>query len=130
MANVFGVVSLAGMPVQGRLIKEGPGRLVGGLKLAPGQVEANEDIGAHPDDRRRMHIPIGPQGVGRLGEVELKADARVASHLLVELPEEHRGSSHEVAARQLYNGQEVGRITWRLMPEVDKAVKPERKGSS
>ena len=33
-----------------------------------------------------------------------------------ELPEEFRKNEYELFVQQLYNGEEVGRITWRLVP--------------
>jgi hypothetical protein len=39
-----------------------------------------------------------------------------ASHLLVRIPETHHRRSHGVYIRQIYEGREVGRISWRLIP--------------
>ena len=120
-ARIFELETLADLPERSRLVLETPDWLGRGLKPLPSEFEAHDDAEAHPDDRSRMRIPLEPRGAGRLGAIELKADARVASHLLVQLPDEHQGASYEVAIRQLYEGQEVGRITWRLVSDLDEA---------
>src|SRR5688572_23838313 len=42
--------------------------------------------------------------------------ARIPLRLLVKIPEAMRQHEFELFARQVYEGEEVGRITWRLVP--------------
>lgn len=120
-ARIFGLEILAQLPERTRLILEVPAWLGHQFNPKLTEFEAHEDVEADPDDRARMRIPIQPHGAARLGDVELKADARVASHLLIEWPGDHHRAPHEVAVRQTYKGREVGRITWRLVPDRDKS---------
>jgi hypothetical protein len=117
--RIFGLEILAELPERARLRLEVPAWL--GHQFNPKLTEfvPHEDAESDPDDRARMRIPIEPHGVARLGDVALKADARVASHLLIEWPGDHHRAPHEVAVRQMYKGREVGRITWRLVPDRD-----------
>jgi hypothetical protein len=73
---------------------------------------------AYRVDRTRgtVQMPIKATGRYRLGTLVLPAKSRNRLRLLVEIPEELRHREYEVAVRQLYREQEVGRITWRLRP--------------
>jgi subtilase family protein len=62
-------------------------------------------------------IPINPQGRTRFGDVLFPAKSRTALRLLVQIPEEYRKQTYQVMARQLWEGEEVGRVTWQLQPE-------------
>jgi uncharacterized protein YegP (UPF0339 family) len=35
----------------------------------------------------------------------------------VHIPKSYRGGAYEVSVRQLFEGEEVGRVTWRLRPK-------------
>jgi hypothetical protein len=78
----------------------------------------HEDTDADPDERRRIRIPLHPNGHQLVGQIELRTAVSAPSHLLVHIPERHRDRPYEVAIRQLYAGREVGRITWRLVPKL------------
>lgn len=67
--------------------------------------------GADPTGRR-VQVPLG--GWMEFREVPLPVGARIAARLLVHLPEALRRHEYEVFVRQLYHGDEVGRVTWRL----------------
>jgi hypothetical protein len=119
--HVFELEAMADLPTGGRLILEVPAWLGRGLEQGATKFEEHEDADADPDDRPRLRVTLESRGATPLGTIELKADARAASHLLVRVPGEDRHSSFEVAIRQLYQGREVGRITWRLVPDLDEA---------
>jgi hypothetical protein len=53
------------------------------------------------------------------GEVPFPAKSRTAMRLLVHIPEEHRRRVFRIAVRQLWQGEEVGRVTWQLQPKRD-----------
>jgi serine protease len=72
------------------------------------------------DKKRRVALlPVNPFGRFRLGEAMFPAKSTNPMRLLVHIPEAYRDRPYEVSARQLFEGQEVGRVTWRL-------VRPER----
>ena len=114
--RVFELETLADLPDGSRLLLEVPAWLGRDLKPAPREFEEREDLDA--DDRQRVRIPVQPRGIVPLGAIELGANVRAASHVLVELPDEQEGAFYEVAVRQLFEGREVGRITWRLVPDL------------
>lgn len=67
-------------------------------------------------DRKRevAHIPINPHGRMLFGEVLFPAKSRAAFRLLVQIPERRRNEAYRVAVRQLWEREEVGRVTWQL----------------
>ena len=65
---------------------------------------------------RVVHIPINHCGRTRFPEVVFPAKARIPLRLLVRIPEKLRQHEFELFARQAYQGEEVGRVTWRLVP--------------
>ena len=106
---------IAQLPAGSRMALEVPHWLGHGIRPAHSNLEEHEDADTDPDDRRRVRIPLHPSGFARVGQVELRAGTAAASHLLVQIPAEHRKRPYEIAIRQLYAGREVGRITWRLV---------------
>lgn len=64
-----------------------------------------------------VYLPLNPQGQWRFDEVPFPARSRTEHRLLVHIPEERRDETHDVIVRQLYEGEAVGRVTWRLTPE-------------
>jgi hypothetical protein len=73
------------------------------------------------DKRRRVAIlPANPFGRFALGESVFPAKSTNPMRLLVHVPEEARDRPFEVFARQLFEGQEVGRVTWRLARQEKK----------
>ncbi|MBA4141737.1 MAG: hypothetical protein H0X43_01775 [Nitrosospira sp.] len=69
-----------------------------------------------PDRSRLVHLMIRPCGRVSFPEVVFSAKARIPLRLLVKIPEEMRQYQFELFARQVYEGEEVGRVTWRLVP--------------
>lgn len=66
-------------------------------------------------------LPLNPCGKRLLGDILFPARSRSQLRLLVSIPEELRKNTYEIAVRQLFRRQEVGRITWRLAPGVREA---------
>jgi hypothetical protein len=64
-------------------------------------------------------IPVNPHGLHRIGCALFPPKFAFPLRLLVHIPEEHRDHRYDVAVRQLYEAEEVGRITWRLVPTPD-----------
>ena len=116
-AQNFAFETLADLPGGGRMVLEVPDWLGQRLRPAPDVLEEHRAaVGADPDDRRVLRIRVDPNGRRALGEVELPAGATAESHLLVHVPVGQRDRRYEVAVRQMYEGREVGRLTWRLVP--------------
>lgn len=67
-------------------------------------------------DVDRVRVPINPHGVNQFLEVPFPSELRAKMRLSVEIPEELRKGVFEIYARQLYQGEEVGRVTWLLAP--------------
>ena len=71
------------------------------------------------DKKRQVGlIPVNPRGKRLLAEAIFPAKSRAAMRLLVHIPEDSRDKEYEVSVRQLWERQEVGRVTWRLAPNV------------
>ena len=64
-------------------------------------------------------IPVNPLGGQRMGCAVFPPKHAFPMRLLVHIPEAHRGGTYDVAVRQLCEGEEVGRVTWRLAPVVE-----------
>jgi len=73
-------------------------------------------IGILSKDPKRsiVLIPLNPNGRVLLGDVLFPARSRTSLRLLVQIPEKQRKASYQVAVRQLWEREEVGRITWQL----------------
>lgn len=67
---------------------------------------------------KRQLIVIKQFGRLKMPEIVYPAKIRNRMRLLVHLPRGLQKSSYDVAVRQLYKGQEVGRVTWRLQPKA------------
>ena len=61
-------------------------------------------------------LPVNPHGYTLLGEALFPGNSAAQLRLLVRIPERFRGQAYELFVRQLYGGEEVGRVTWRLEP--------------
>ncbi|MEZ0240245.1 MAG: hypothetical protein ACAH65_05555 [Chloroflexota bacterium] len=65
-------------------------------------------------DPRVGRVEIPPNARKALPATRFPAGSRARCRLLVELPLRH--GVHEVFVRQVYEGFEVGRVTWRIVP--------------
>jgi serine protease len=65
-------------------------------------------------------IPVNPHGRMRFGEVLFPAKSRMNLRLLVHIPDTHRKRTYRIAVRQIWEGEEVGRVTWQLQPRQAK----------
>jgi serine protease len=66
--------------------------------------------------RGRVRIPVNPHGAFTFDEVLFPAKARFRMRLIVQLPKGSRTAPYEAYVRQLHAKEEVGRVTWRLVP--------------
>lgn len=124
------------LPEGAELWLEAPVRLLDALGMG-GQyermeIEREEDeprdgdflqrlLGEPPgEDREVMALRMNPHGRSLFREVLFPARSRFRLRLLAHVPEEQRlRHAYEVFARQLYEGEEVGRVTWRIAPPAD-----------
>lgn len=108
-ARRFGLEVVARLPEGAQLRVEVPLNLLDALEPRPCVLQV--------DRRRKVAIvALRPSGRQRLGEAVLPARSRSALRLLVQVPKPQRKFAYEVAVRQLYEREEVGRVTWRLVP--------------
>jgi hypothetical protein len=91
----------------------------------PGAISASPDVilrqAVEPNPQAAFGEGSGTENSQTLGfEAEAGQDnfiyvrARNPMRLLVQIPEAYRDRPYEVFARQLFERQEVGRVTWRL----------------
>lgn len=92
--------------------------------------EKNVDIDRAKKEKT-MLVPVRNNGKHNIGKIYFKARSRIPLRLFVHIPEELRKNTYEVGVRQLYEGQEVGRITWHMIPkeEFDERQKQQKKKS-
>ena len=115
--QMFRFETIAQLPEGSRMAVQVPHWIGRGLKPAHTDVEEFEDAETDPKEPHRLRIYVEPSRLQSLGEIELPVATSAASHLLVQIPPKQRNRSHDVAIRQMYRGHEVGRITWRLLPD-------------
>lgn len=100
---------VAKLPKGARVFLEAPLSFIDGLQVRAPSLKVDEERGT-------IRLPINPHGRQSFGEMLFPAKSRTNLRLLVQIPKELRGNQYQVYARQLYREQEVGRITWRLVP--------------
>jgi subtilisin family serine protease len=71
--------------------------------------------------KHEARLPLNPHGRNLLGKAVFPAKMRAPMRLLVRVPPELRKHAYEVHVRQLFEGREVGRVTWRLAPRRRKS---------
>jgi serine protease len=116
-AHAFALETLADLPRGARLSLQVPRWLGRALSERHAGLEEYEDADADADDRGRVRIPLSADGTHLLGQIELPAGTMARSQLVVHLPSERRDRPYEASIRQLHEGLEVGRITWRFLQE-------------
>ncbi|MET0917378.1 MAG: hypothetical protein ABWY07_03005, partial [Burkholderiales bacterium] len=110
MARRFCLEVIAKLPRGSKCLLEAPLPLLQAMQaLSPGAI-VEGGVG---------RIPVNPHRPHRIGCALFPAKHAFPLRLLVHIPEPHRGHAYNVAVRQLYEGEEVGRVTWRLAPEAD-----------
>jgi len=74
-------------------------------------------ITASGQEPQMGRVAIGPHGRTALPAVLFPARSRSLCRLLVDMPLEPPQANSEVYVSQLYEGFEVGRVTWRIIPK-------------
>lgn len=100
------------LPVGAKVHLDAPWTLIDNLKMRGPQVSVNTKA------RQRGLLPLPPRGRMSLGEVFLGAGAQLPCHLRIQLPAGAPPHPCQVGVRQTYQGKEVGRISWTLLPHA------------
>ena len=66
--------------------------------------------------RNTVLIPINPHGDSYLGDVLFPAKSRMGLRLLVKIPKESRHNAYLISAKQFWEKEELGRVTWKIQP--------------
>jgi hypothetical protein len=114
--EVFQFEIIAELPKGSTLALQAADWIGRGLTPAPKSMKPFRDLVTDPANTARLRIPLPTHAAHTLGEIKLPARTAAASHLLVSVPAALHDKPYEVAILQRYKGQEVGRITWRLVP--------------
>jgi hypothetical protein len=115
--RAFVLETHAELPEGSQIALQVPHWIGRGLQPAYPKMEELEDAETDPENRRRLRIPVSRFGRQSLGRVELPAGTTAASHMLIQIPENQHKEPLKIYIRQLYEGREVGRITWLLLPK-------------
>jgi hypothetical protein len=117
-AQVFTFETLAHLPEDSQIVLQVPNWLGKGLRPSPDIREDEQETaaGSDQDEQRPVRIRVAPHGHQFLGPVELPAGTAAGSHLLVHVPTGRHDRPCDIVIRQIYQGKEIGRITWRLVP--------------
>ena len=110
-ARAMDLEVLGRLPAGARLFVEMPAHLFDGVA---GRAALRG--GAERVDDDRIRVPMNPSGRRTLDGVAFPAKSRADLRLLVDIPEKYRDRTFEVAVRQVYEDEEVGRVAWRLAP--------------
>ena len=118
-SHAFTLESTADLPDDSRLAVLVPEWIGRGLQPERTDLDANNvvDASAGESGHRMVRLRLDPHGRHVLGQVDLPAGTSAVSHLRVHIPAERRERAADIAICQLYADREVGRITWRLVPE-------------
>lgn len=117
--HAFALESTADLPDGSRLAVQIPEWLGRGLQSERTDLDADDiaDASNRESGHRMVRLRLDPHSRHVLGQVDLPAGTTAVSHLQVHIPAERRERAVGIAIRQLYADREVGRITWRLVPE-------------
>lgn len=69
---------------------------------------------------RYLHVPVKYTGKQFFESIELDAKSRAKLRLLVSIPEKYRNGEYLISIRQLWEKQEVGRISWKIVSKERK----------
>jgi len=98
------------LPQGARLLLEVPQYLMDAMKERSPYTKIDE----------KSHVawlPANPHGRKAFAEALFPAKSKAKLKLLVHIPKEFRKNEYEVFVRQIHRNLEVGRVTWRLVPD-------------
>lgn len=100
---------VARLPQGSKVWLEGPAEFMKMIVDTAFYLKDSEKLGV-------LQLPINPYGANRFKDSIFPAKLQADIRILVDIPQEERGNVYEIFARQLYHDEEVGRVTWRLVP--------------
>lgn len=106
----FGLEVLAKLPADAKLMLEIPLGPLGQFGERHQQCEIDRE-------RKVARLRLRPSGRHALPLLNLRAKSRNRLRLLVAFPDKLRQHSYQVAARQIWEHEELGRVTWMLAPK-------------
>lgn len=105
------------LPQKAEVELEVPPRLIARLPIARKLFKRLDAEAA----RLPVEFVAGKPGLKRLHQVKLQRGGKYPSKLIVKLPKGTPPGDYYVAVKQVYKGQEVGRVTWMLRVKDGKA---------
>jgi hypothetical protein len=114
--EIFQLEVVADLPEGSKLALQTAEWVGRALRPAPRNTTAHRDFVTDLANPNRLRIPLPANDTHALGDIRLPGNSAVASHMLVHIPPRRHDRAFDVLIRQLYRGQEIGRVTWRLLP--------------
>ena len=105
----FRLEVMALLPEKARVWLEGPQYLMADMLEHTLDLDVDKKLPV-------ARLELNPHGLTRFQEIVFPANSRSKLRLLVQIPEEERELEYDVYIRQIYENEEVGRVTWRLSP--------------
>lgn len=115
-ARAFDLEIMGKLPNDAKLFMEVPIEFLDLLKEIGPKFEIDEK-------KRVARMRLRPSGKHLFPRLTLPAKSRSRLRLLVQIPENMRKRTFQIAARQMNEEQEMGRVTWQLAPDVAKKKK-------
>lgn len=109
-ARPMGLEIVAGLPEGAQVWLQGRDEFLFALQ---GKGSPNIE---HDPEKGMARILVNPYGPYLFKDTIFPKDLHEPLQLIVRLPEGQHDKSYELFARQLYQGEEVGRVTWQLTP--------------
>ncbi|OFX82275.1 MAG: hypothetical protein A2W99_09465 [Bacteroidetes bacterium GWF2_33_16] len=81
----------------------------------------------HNKKRKVGFAPIKPLGESKLENIQFRANSKTPLNLFLHIPEKFKNRNYTIAVRQMLEGTEVGRFTWKLVPPKKDVIKPIKK---
>lgn len=115
-ARLFDLEVMGKLPSEAKLFLEVPIEFLDVLKEAGPKFEIDEK-------KRVARLRLRSSGKHLFPRLTLPAKSRNRLQILVQIPENMRKRTFQIAARQMNEGEEIGRVTWQLSPDVAKKRK-------
>lgn len=110
IARAMNLEILGKLPSGAKLILEAPAHYLDGIgRGAIHRVKAKSSVG---------YLPLTPSARNVLDEVVYPVKSKTRMRLLVHIPKQRRKHAYDVSIRQRFEGEEVGRVTFRLTSKV------------
>jgi serine protease len=114
-SRIFGLEIIGKLPAKAKLVLEAP--------LALAEIMGKGRKFEVDEKRKTALFALRPSGRHLFDRITLPAKSRNRLQLLVSIPERDRKHRFNIAARQIFEKDEVGRVTWVLAPDVRKKKK-------